>query len=476
VTTGYSPEARRDVCLLAPIVVLYLALATAFAIVVPPFEIPDETGHLFYINAVARTGQLPNQNDERRYVEGEGHQFPLYYLPAAVAVRAALADDSVDLQPWVNRVPGAPPASGVRPKFIHVGPSIFVGRSDALAFYGLRGYSIVLGAGTIVLTWLVAGELGLHRQQRLLAAALVATLPQFLFISVGINNDNLATFGVTLAIYCLLLVNRSPTARHAAALGVALGLVLCTKKTALFLIPVCIVVLGRLALTRRLERQALLARCVQVVLPAVAISAWVFARNARLYGDPLGTAMERRTLPLLVDEKSLLDWYWLDTFAPRLAESFVGVFGWMDVLAPRLVHYTYLALGVAALAGVIVAPRCGPERWKIGIAAMLVIACLGGVVVYNLTYTQYQGRFLFPVIAPISALCVMGWRALLSRARLRSHQFRMAFALVVLLTAFAIYALVLLDRFYSAPEHYIQLPVSDVSQCCELDIQQMRHR
>jgi hypothetical protein len=38
-----------------------------------------------------------------------------------------------------------------------------------------------------------------------------------------------------------------------------------------------------------------------------------------------------------------------------------------------------------------------------------------GYLVYNVTFVQFQGRYLFPALVPIGLLAVLGWRMALSR-------------------------------------------------------------
>jgi hypothetical protein len=46
-------------------------------------------------------------------------------------------------------------------------------------------------------------------------------------------------------------------------------------------------------------------------------------------------------------------------------------------------------------------------------AAVFLVSCFGGIIVYNLTYSQPQGRFLFPVLSLVGVLFAVGVRELL---------------------------------------------------------------
>lgn len=448
---------RGDTLARCGLVVLYLTLAVSFALVTPPFEAPDETGHLFYINHVAATGRLPVQTDPSRAVVGEGHQFPLYYVIASIPVRAFLADNSVDLLPVKNRRYEAPDAAGRHfPKFLHRDVEMFASGSDQVMFYLLRGYSIALGALTVLLTYAIAGMIRSVIRFQLLAAGLVATLPQFLFISASINNDNLVTLASTATIYAALRFWRRPSVRVALALGLLLGIALLTKKSALFLIPAVVVIVAALWVRHEPDRPAVARSGLIAIGIGALLGGPVFIRNQIVYGDPLGTAMEREALPELVDEKSLGSPYWVETFLPRLLESFVGVFGWMNVWLPSGVYLVYLAIGLVAIVGLLrwVSDSRSDDRWIVGFLLLLGVLCLAGVVYYNLTYTQYQGRFLFPAIAPIATLAAFGlwrWRTLIA---VRIHVLLVP-VMAILLVAIDIVSLVMQWQFHYRAGQYL---------------------
>jgi hypothetical protein len=435
----------------------FVALAAAFAVLVPPFESPDETGHLAYLDFVAARGQLPNQYSPERAVAGEGHQFPLYYVLLALPVRLALADNSVDLRPTPNPAShGATARPGVFPKFVHPDDGLFVSSSDRVAFYGLRACSIACGALTVWLTYLLAAQLGANRSTQLRAAFCVASLPQFAFISASVNNDNLAITLTTLATLLLTRLRAMPAPRRRdwLAFGAALGCALLTKKTALFMLPATLGVCASLALRRGPARRRSVLGATLALLLVAGLAGWVFARNWWLYGDPLGSRMEARTLPELVDHKPLWSNYWPSTFAPRLAESFVGVFGWMDLRLPELAYVVYLALSLASLVGLVVAAPQMRDRWPSAVAAALIASCGAGVVWYNLSYTQYQGRFMFPVLGPIAVLLALGAQALTARVPGQLPRRAMAGVALLALVSIDVVSLLVVRQCYADPRHY----------------------
>jgi 4-amino-4-deoxy-L-arabinose transferase-like glycosyltransferase len=306
------------------------------------------------------------------------------------------------------------------------------------------------------LVYLLAAEFGLHACSRLIAAFFVASLPQFAFISASVNNDNLAITLTTLATLLLVRLLRAPASsrRSFLALAVVIGCALLTKKTTLFMLPTTLAVFGAVALRQRGERWRAAANVALALLAVVAVAGWAFARNQWLYGDALGNRMEARTLPGLVDHKALWSSYWHATFAPRLAQSFVGVFGWMDVRLPSIAYAVYAALGAIALVGVVATARRPRQRSLIGVAAALIVSCGTGVVWYNLSYTQYQGRFMFPVLGPIAVLTATAAKSFAARAHEQALRRALAGVLVVALVSIDLVSLIVIYRFYNAPRHY----------------------
>ncbi|HEV7735666.1 MAG TPA: hypothetical protein VGR62_26060 [Candidatus Binatia bacterium] len=146
-----------------------------------------------------------------------------------------------------------------------------------------------------------------------------------------------------------------------------------------------------------------------LVMPAVA--GWLFLRNARLYGDLLGSAMERSTLASLTLPRRLDDSYVRGEFPRLLGSSFVGVLGWINVWRPSPVYWLYAGLGVAIVAGVV--PRLRDPF--VVMAGGFVALCLAGVVVFNMTFPQPQGRYLFAAPPFLALLTATGLHETLQR-------------------------------------------------------------
>ncbi len=240
------PRAERR--WLALILALFLLLGFTYALVTPAFEASDELWHYPMVRHLADGNALPVQVFDPALAgpwNQEASQPPLYYyLGAALTFWIDTADMAQArwLNPHVDN--GVITPDGNTNLAIH-DPAANPWAGTLLAVRLIRLFSVLLGALTVYLTWGIAGEVAPGRPEvALLAAALNAFLPMFLFISGAVNNDNLA---LPLASLALLLLIRIVTRRRGrwfpvrwtewAAVGVILGLAALTKEGTLGLFP-----------------------------------------------------------------------------------------------------------------------------------------------------------------------------------------------------------------------------------------------
>lgn len=167
------------------ILAIYLALAVGYSAIVPLGEAPDEADHYAYIVYLGVHGSLPVGSE----VTQSKHP-PLYHAAAA----ALSAWTGLDFT-FLRSNPDALPLGPDKPPnfFIHTTLERFPWRGGALAMHLARLLSVVLGAVTVWATWRLGVEVFPRRPAiGLAAAAFLAGLPGFLFISGSVNNDNAA--------------------------------------------------------------------------------------------------------------------------------------------------------------------------------------------------------------------------------------------------------------------------------------------
>ncbi|CAA9542262.1 MAG: hypothetical protein AVDCRST_MAG49-987 [uncultured Thermomicrobiales bacterium] len=416
-----DPRRRPELALL---LLACAVLGAAWSLVVPTFEAPDEPAHWSYVTYLARERELPAHADR---VPGkpwpgsyESHQPPLFYAAAAALLRFGPGSEE---RVVLARNPAFRTGPDEANVFEHA-PEMPAPQDARPGILSVRLLSAACGLATTLLTYLVANAVfGGRRAPALAAAALVGFSPQFLFIAGSVNNDAMAAcLGTAALLPMLRLLSRRPARWWwAAAAGGLVGAAALVKLSALALLPLA----GILVLWRALRVDRRPSHLVAFAAAVAGTVGWYVVLNAARRGDPFLTHLAETNTPKLIRRKSLTADYWPDTFAPRLFESFWGYFGWFSVALPAAV---YLAFQVAAATGALglladVRPWRG-RRWVpaghgrcLLLLAAVVAVNLAAVVQYNLTYSQPQGRFLFPSIAAIAVLLVAGWSALLDRLR-----------------------------------------------------------
>ncbi|MFN8500870.1 glycosyltransferase family 39 protein [Kouleothrix sp.] len=436
------------------LVVAFIALAALYSAVVPLGEGPDEPGHAGYVFFVARERRLPDQRADE--VPGEGHQPPLAYLLAAPLVAwLPAADRAIDwpANPRFTWAPAAGAGPAREPNAVAHGSREFWPWSGAtLGWHLARLASVAAGAATVVFTYLAAREFagGQRRAQdpdnraafalspasfALIAAALVALNPQFLFVSALVTND--ALLAALSALLLWLALRRADERRRAAGaggyalgLGVVLGLALLTKQSALLLAPVA----GIAALDRSLRaRRGPLASLALLAGATLLVCGWWYWRNLQLYGDLFGLAVfQAEFTTQAFDPRSLAAW---GGALSQLHASFWARFGWMNVQPPGWAIWPFVLLEALALAGwgrrlLAHDPQPTVEgrgaswrgwRWPVvgGLWYVLLLPALAlaWVVSFALTagLVAWQGRLLFPALPAIAIVMAYGLASWQSR-------------------------------------------------------------
>ena len=404
------------------ITLLYATLGTLYAVLTPPWQVPDEPAHFNYVKYIATEGRLPElrQGDyphdyleelkRRRFpldmpIDGiryEFHQPPLYYLLLAPIYRLA----------------------GVYPSL----PMLLT----------LRLCTLLLGVASLWVGYRVVGAI--YPDRPLLAvgtAGFAATLPMHLAMTAAVNNDVLAE--LLLGLVTLSLVTKGGmrwSMKRTMLLGALLGLCLLTKLQAYVGFGIALFALRYDAWRLRHNSGAYPWRLVftrALILGGVALalaSPWLL-RNARVYGlDDLWA--QGRHAEVVAGQLTTADYVTqvgLPTFLRRLVvttfQSFWGQFGWMGVvLHPRFYLGALALCGIAGLGLVHYAAswlRQGHRlpletRRGLGLLAVWALLTTAGFVWYNLWYVQHQGRYLFPAIVPWGLFFALGMYQVLAPA------------------------------------------------------------
>lgn len=440
---------------------LYLLLTWGFSIATPLFEAPDEHHHYFTVQYIADTGRLPTtlQNNLARQ---EAAQPPLYYLLAAALI-APINTGAVADQLWPNPyadILHAQPTANVN-AFIHTPAETWPWQGYALAAHLLRAMNGLIGLCTLLfvygsgrLLWPTAPT------KALLATALVAFLPQFLFLHGAINNDGLIICLSSAVLWQLLrLWYTAVTPPRLLLLGSAIGLAILTKMTGLLLLVLAAGVIINLWLRTTQENnlsdnttphlRPLLLHLLLLIMPTLLISGWLLWRNWALYGDP--TATNQFVVLAGGDREYTLRQVWGDR--ERIWFSLFATFGWMNLRPPAWVYWVWhsiLALSGAAAFWSLWSSRHthirhawlhSPAPWLAAWVGLVLAAWLR----FMLQTPADQGRLLFPALLPLALALAHGLSQLRARPAL--------WLSVLLALATSVYSLfVTIPQAYALPQ------------------------
>jgi 4-amino-4-deoxy-L-arabinose transferase-like glycosyltransferase len=329
--------------------------------------------------------------------------------------------DTRDAAEFVRENPqaniGNPGLPGNKNHYIHTAREAWPFQGAPLAAWVLRLFSLGLGALTLTLTYTTARLIFLDSRVALLAAALMAFNPQFVYLSASINNDNGMNVLAAGSLYVLARLWRGDRSwRAILALGLLLGAATLTKLTGLILLGLAAVVIGYLAVTRRAWRWALRIGLV-VGLSVIAIGGWWYLRNWQLYGEPTGADM----LIKVLGQRAPITLATVILELPSLWFSSWGVFGWFNLQSIDAAFAVYTAIVLAALCGGVLAwrrhgwsMRRAEPLWALGLWAALVLA---GVLRWETVAPAFQGRLLFPALGALAILLAAGLSELFGRWR-----------------------------------------------------------
>jgi len=393
---------------------LFLVTSAIYGVVTPVFEAPDEPWHYAFAVHLADSGRLPVQSlEEDQPWRQEGSQPPLYHALGALLLRPldlGGAEHIATYNPHVEL--GVPSALANVNMVLHDDGEGYPNQGHVLGVHLLRVLSILLGAGTVWVTYRLTLEIFPDGEWLAVgAAAINAFTPQFLFIASSVNNDNAITLLASLALWLLLrLAKGERRAKSLIRLGLILGLASLAKLSGLGLWALAGVTFLWLAWKERSLR-VVAWQAGTVFAVAALISGWWYIRNWMLYGDPTGMNV---MLQIVGRRAHAPDIWGLLSEIHGLGVSYWAIFGWFNILADKWVYVVFeILVGTAVLGGGIALARClSQRRIRIDMQFALPVMWSGIVLLSLARWTRMtpatQGRLLFPAIGAISMMLAWG--------------------------------------------------------------------
>jgi hypothetical protein len=435
-----------------------------WALITPSFQAPDEVDHFAYTQSLVERGEAPSRNPGSplaRWSSAEN---------LALEDMSFFTDHQVgDTKlPWVglqeNRYraqvaalhPRSDDGGGNETAATH-GPIYYAALAPAYAVAGsspfaqltiMRLASALVGALTVLFTFLLARELAPGRPWlAVLAALLVAYEPMYGFISGVVNNDVGVNAGAAALEWLLIrMLRRGVTLPWGLLTGGLLLALPLVKGTAYSLYPFAGIAFG--AALWRHHRCSNITGWAGVALGAAVVHE-LSVHYANIFepsgGGPVAAANASVANEALAHPLGYLAYLW-EVFLPRLsfmAPHFEGLgwpaytifikrgwgaFGWYDVFFPK---WVYVAILLAMLLVPVLGVLAARVEWSFvrrnlleaAILLLAPIAVVAGVeAAFYTTGTRPLlaefGRYAFPAIGPLAVLVVASLHALGRRGAL----------------------------------------------------------
>jgi 4-amino-4-deoxy-L-arabinose transferase-like glycosyltransferase len=446
---------------LAALLGTVLIVGVTWALLVPPWQSPDENSHFAYVQTVAEKLRLPDETG------------PIFSTEQVVAADRSNADQTA-AQPTVkpewsraaytrwqreeNRLGEKAEADGGGPIPSRSNPPLYYAYETPAYWaesggdifdrlYFMRLFSVLLLLVTVSATWLLVGELlGPSPLLQFVAAAVVGLEPMEVFISASVNPDAMlfATWALALWLGTRILKRGLTVGLGVGFFGVVAAAIL-VKGTSYALVPGAFVVLavGAWRLRPRASiRTATIVSATALAL-AVPVGGWLVA--AHLSNRPaINKVGSSATGGASVNLRGFASYSWQYYNLPRFSfqmkfgpfpgltprqvwvDSTWASFGWLEVNFPRWVYYLLFAL--SALVGLVAVVALVSRKVSLGLWPIIFLASSAISLVVGLQWVAYrsfvetdapflQGRYLLPVLP----LCGISVAIVLSMLSVRSR-------------------------------------------------------
>jgi 4-amino-4-deoxy-L-arabinose transferase-like glycosyltransferase len=431
----------------AAVAAVALAHGLLWSILIPPFQVPDETDHFAYSQYLAEAGRLPPTAGHSAYSSEELATFgaigttaiigrPLAQPPRSSSL-ARQADGALRQGSNLSRSNGggASSASTQPPLYYALATVPYeLGSHGSLLtrLWLMRLLSVACFVATAVGSALLAAELLPSRAWApLVAGLLVALQPVLAFTSVGVNPDALlfavSTFALLVA---ARIVRQGLTPRRAVLLGALTGAGVVTKVTFAGLVPglALALVIGlhhaaRSESRHELVRLAGLSVLVAATLPLLYM-VWTLLVGRGLFPSGGGVGILPADQQAPASLRTFISYAW-QLYLPRLPflqDQFGfwppyavwlngllgGRLGWLDYNVSSWIFPAGAALFCVSLALVVIAMMRRRRFWAYRRELLVFATCAVGLAL-EIAYAGYayrratgdlfeQSRYLFPLV------------------------------------------------------------------------------
>jgi Predicted membrane protein (DUF2142) len=427
---------------LAALLIIVVSVGLAWALIVPPWQTPDELAHFAFAQSLAEnftiphTAGAPQYSSDLRFADGAvgASRGAFWPTPASPDWRrsdysAYLTAEHAAHPPSRSDGTGPSTATNNPPLYYLVAAAAYLVDHGGTAFgrlYSIRIFGVLLLLVTTISAWLLAGEtFGRRRLPQLGCATVAGLLPMATFMSTAVNPDALVITWWTLTLWLgARVINHRAQGWDALWLCAATAAAILTKATSYALVgPILLALLfGWLRRPAAERRRALVFIAAAGLVLALPVLGWV-ALASRLGGLGITTVGSSPAHPFLI--RGFLSYVW-QFYLPRLpslrpqrttpdlpaydiwVRQLTGVFGWLDVYLPAwLYRVAAVAAGGMGLASIALLTRLR-ERRHLALLAFFAGTLLALLTVLHVTDYRalltggggfMQGRYLLPVVS-----------------------------------------------------------------------------
>lgn len=399
------------------ILITYFVIGISYLLLNPLWEAPDEIHHYPMVQYLQTHNlTLPSQAEGTVGLwQQEGNQPPLYYILGAILtsmIDTSDIDDVMRVNPHAD-IGIIRPDGNVNRLVHHPDNESFPSSEAVLATYMLRFFSLILGIGTVYVSYLTAKLLFPDSSEiPLLSAGINAFIPMFIYISASVNNDNLSNLLANLLVFILIYVlldEKKPSLKNYIVIGIVTGAGLLSKLNIGLLIPLVAISLFIISLRHSDWKPLVIGGFISGGL-TILFAGWWYWRNFQLYGDPtaldrfleiVGRRAEPATLAQLWTER--------DSFVM----TFWGLFGSINVPMPPMLYSAFNWLGGLALfSGIIVFFKkiIGDKNRRLATALPIIwtLTVLIAVMRWSSITPASQGRLIYGAISSICLIMAGG--------------------------------------------------------------------
>jgi 4-amino-4-deoxy-L-arabinose transferase-like glycosyltransferase len=394
--------------------VIFIAIATAYNLLVPLYEAPDERVHVAYVDAIQRTGSIPEIRADTYEAAGP----PLYHAAGAGVLKL------LGLSPPLIAIPPNPEFPGQPNNFLHTPTEDDLPfRGAVLSIHVLRAVSTLFGAGTVVFVYLIVRLLFPRRPLLAWSAgANTALLPQFAFVSGAVMNDTAVAFFSAASIYFSFRVMKEGWGIWLLGAAGSLALGFLTEASMGIAAAVCasaVLFFSPMSWRRRVLAVGLLA-----AVP-IAAAGWFYLDHLIQYGEFFPIDAMRSVIPLGA-ELPLGHPKYRGDFQSLLDRSYWFVGGAMNIfVVDAMYQFLDILAGMAVGGAIVILVRRNISAFQqqgiLLLGALLLLALLEIIYVSVRISYQPQGRYLFVAQPAIALLLAMGLAALFQRDTQRDH-------------------------------------------------------